>query len=255
MTSTLTPPPGSIDCEAVAELLAWHANGTLGATDRAVVDSHVEACGTCRTTLALERRIVESVRAPRDNVEQSPHAGWQKLVARLDADSTAPHERPANGAAARALAAAAPAAVAAIPAGRKVARRLNWSAALGAAVALQAAAIAVLAVALVRHRQAEEAPRFHTLANADPTLAASGPLVRVAFDSAMDEAAARGVAEKVSGRILAGPSPENVYTFVFQPAADAARGVDDDKVSWLRRQAHVLLVEPVVLGQQPVRKP
>jgi hypothetical protein len=148
---------------------------------------------------------------------------------------------------------AAPVVVVASAVGRRAPRALNWSAALGAAVALQAAAIAVLAVALVRHRQAEEAPRFHTLAIADPTLAASGPLVRIAFDSAVDEAAARGVARKVAGRILAGPSPDNVYTFVFEPAPDAARSVND-KVSWLRRQAYVLLVEPVVIAQQPARK-
>jgi hypothetical protein len=121
-------------------------------------------------------------------------------------------------------------------------------------VAAQAAAIAVLTVALVRHHPVEEAPRFHTLANADPTLSASGPLVRVAFDSTVNETAVRLVAAEANGRILAGPSPENVYTFVFQPSSNASRGADalsdiEGVVSELRRQPHVLLVEPVVLGQ------
>ena len=127
-------------------------------------------------------------------------------------------------------------------------------------MAVQAAAIAVLAVALVRHRQTEVlAPRFQTVTKADPTLAANGPLVRIAFDRSVEEPAAHGLAKEVSGTVLAGPSPDNVYTFEFQSAPDA-RGVDD-KVSWLRRQAHVLLVEPVVviepaaLGPRPAAKP
>ncbi|HEV7716207.1 MAG TPA: zf-HC2 domain-containing protein, partial [Steroidobacteraceae bacterium] len=101
MSHTTSPPPDTRDCEAIAEMLAWHANGSLGATDRQVVDSHTAVCDACRTMLALERRIVESIRAPRDNVEQSPHAGWQKLTARLDQDSTQPHVRPASNATSR----------------------------------------------------------------------------------------------------------------------------------------------------------
>ena len=81
MSTSAVPPP---DCATIAELLPWHANGTLGAVDRATVDSHIAACSNCRTTLAVEKRIVEAIRAPRDNVEQSPHAGWQKLAAQLD---------------------------------------------------------------------------------------------------------------------------------------------------------------------------
>jgi hypothetical protein len=250
MSHTLAPP----NCEAIAELLPWHANGTLGAVDRTTVDTHVEACNACRTTLAVERRIVEAIRAPRDNVEQSPHAGWQKLAARIDGDVTAePAAERAVASADRADDGAAdPVSIASHPAAR---RRINWPAVLVLAVAVQAAAIAVLAVALVRHRQAELlAPTYRVTANADPTLAATGPLVRIAFDPGVDEATARTVAEAVSGRILAGPSPDNVYTFEFGAGSEAAPSVDE-KVSWLRRQAHVQLVEPVVLGPRPAAKP
>lgn len=250
-------PPESRDCESVGELLSWYANGTLGAADRTVVDAHIALCDVCRATLALERRIVESMRAPRDNVEQSPHAGWQKLSARLDAEDGAmsPDESEISESRAAALLASQISAIPPAPKGaiRMGRPRVNWPAALGAAVAVQAAAIAVLAVALVRHRQAAEAPVFQTLSQADPTLAARGPLVRIAFDSTIDEATARQIATQVDGRILAGPSPENVYTFVFREGQDAARTLDD-RVSGLRRQAHVLLVEPVFLGEQPHQK-
>jgi anti-sigma factor RsiW len=245
MSPNLTPPE-SRDCASIGEMLSWHANGTLGLADRGEVDTHVETCPACRASLAMERRIVETMRAPRDNVEQSPHAGWQKMVARLDA-----HEglAPLADDTVRESRSTASAPAMSQPPSRSLRRRVNWPAALGAAVAVQAAAIAVLTVALVRHRQAEEAPRFHTVANADPTLAVTAPLVRIAFDATVDEATARGLATQAAGKILAGPSPENVYTFVFPDEIAAGRSLDET-VSGLRRQAHVLLVEPVILGEQ-----
>jgi hypothetical protein len=256
MSPTLTPPDPR-ECEIVGELISWHANGTLGPADRALVDAHTAVCQTCRTTLAVERRLVEAMRAPRGNVEQSPHAGWQKLVTRLDAheaamalrEREAPKADPLKGAAGAAVGTTRDAST-----GRAPRSRVNWPAALGAAVAVQAAAIAVLAVALVRHRQTESEPRFHTVANADPTLAASGPLVRVAFDPSVDEKAARDVAEHAGAqRILAGPSPDNVYTFELGDDAGSAAALDR-KVNELRRQAHVLLVEPVVVGYPHTEK-
>jgi hypothetical protein len=251
MSPNLTPPE-SRDCATINELLAWYANGTLGVLDRADVDTHLQTCASCRATLAVERRIMETMRAPRDNVEQSPHAGWQKMMARLDAQEGL---GPVDEAAVDARLAAAPPSPREAPGVGTVSRsapsrrRVNWPAALGAAVAVQAAAIAVLTVALVRHRQAEMlAPRFETVANADLTLADTRPLVRIAFDSTIDEAAARDLASQAAGEILAGPSPRNVYTFVF-PRESAAGSTLDETVSTLRRHAHVLLVEQVDLGQ------
>lgn len=235
------PPESPTVCGAIGPLLPWHANGTLSAAERGRVESHVELCASCRTALAVERRIVEAMRAPRDNVEQSPHAGWQKLLARLDEQQATQFENaPERG---DAPTAALPQAAHAV----RTRRRRNWSAALGAAVAVQAAAIAVLAIALVRHRQAEEAPRFRTLATADPTLAAGKPLVRVAFESTVTESGARSIAAQAGARILAGPSPQNVYTFLFDDGASSATALEE-KVAGLRRHASVLLVEPVILG-------
>jgi hypothetical protein len=248
MSPTLKPPDPR-QCEIVGELIAWHVNGTLGPADRAVVDAHTAVCETCRTTLAVERRLVEGMRAPRGNIEQSPHAGWQKLLARLDAEETATALRDREAAKAevsRALGHGSITSREPAPA-RATRSRVNWPAALGAAVAVQAAAIAVLAVALVRHRQEYEAPRYTTRSEGDPTLAARGPLVRIAFDSSVDEVTARGIATQAGAQPLAGPSPNNVYTFEFAKGV-AAGGALDQKVDELRRQAHVLLVEPVIVG-------
>lgn len=243
MNPTLTP-TGSSDCRAIGELLPWYANGTLNDSDRFLVDTHLAKCAACSAALAVDRQIIAAMRAPRNNVEQSPHASWQKLVARLEAqDVVTALENAIGGSSAPETAPSPP-----------PARKANWSAALIAAVAMQAAAIAVLAVALVHYRQAEQAPRFHTLSHADPTLAASGSLVRIAFDPSVDEAMVQRMAAQAGGRILAGPSAENVYTFVFvDPAHDSGALAAHDlesKVSWLRHQDHVLLVEPVVLGSR-----
>jgi hypothetical protein len=268
MTSSKPGPTERPLCDTVAALLPWHANGTLEGSDRAVVEAHTEFCAACRAALALERRIVESIRAPRDNIEQSPHAAWQKLMARLDADpaqfalavgaSEELHDEAGSPEAPYAVGrdgasfAGDPTSQAAWPmvdgsAGVARPRRRTWATTLGIAVAVQAAAIAILAVALVRNRQVQELPRFHTLARPDPTLAAGVPLVRIAFDSGVDERAARAVAAQIAARIIAGPSPENVYTFALRAASGVA---DDEVVAWLRRQSHVLLVEPVTIAQE-----
>lgn len=214
------------ECDAIGELIAWYVNGTLDAADCARVEAHTSACERCRITLAMETRVAEAIRAPVDNVEHSPHAGWQKMLARLDAEEEAAVPRPVRRAAAR--------------------RKFNWPVAMGIAVAVQAAAIVVLAIALVQGRQQAEAPRYRTLSNVDATLAARGSLVRIAFDATVDESTARALAQRVEGRVLAGPSPENVYTFVFDDADSASQ--IEDRVRALRREPHVLLVEPVVLG-------
>jgi hypothetical protein len=247
MSPNLTPPE-SRDCATINEMLAWYANTTLGAVDRAAVDEHLQTCASCRAALAVERRIVETMRAPRDNVEQSPHAGWQKMVALLDAQAgLSPVDQPA--AAARISTTASNEAPGAGTRPTPIRRRVNWPAALGAAVAVQAAAIAILTVALVRHRQVEMlAPRYETTTTADPTLADGRPLIRIAFDSTVDEGLVRDLAKQVAAEIKAGPSPRNVYTFVF-PDDTAAEPTLDQSVSYLRRQAHVLLVEPADLGQ------
>lgn len=211
------------ECDAIGELLAWYVNGTLDAAGCARVEAHTCACERCRMALAMETRVAEVMRAPVDNVEHSPHAGWQKMLERLNVEEGVAARRPVRQAAAR--------------------RKVNWPVAMGIAIAVQAAAIVVLAIALVQGRQQAEAPRYRTLSNADATLAARGSLVRIAFDVTVDESTARALAQRVEGRVLAGPSPENVYTFVFDDA-----GRIEDRVRTLRREPHVLLVEPVVLG-------
>jgi hypothetical protein len=229
-------PPDPRECDAVGELLAWYVNGTLSAAECARVEAHMQECAACRAREAFEQRVSASMRTPRDNIQHAPQAGWKNLVARLDRTQVdRPHlDREAG---------AASAASVRTPERRP---RIEWSSALGVAVVIQAAAIVVLALALVQDREPPpEAPQFRTLANEDPTLGFHGALVRIAFDSSVDETAAKAVAERSAAHILAGPSPDNVYTFGFENA-DAGIGIDQT-VNALRREPHVLLVEPVLL--------
>jgi hypothetical protein len=46
-----------------------------------------------------------------------------------------------------------------------------------------------------------------------------------------------------------------VYTFEFPRGEAGAAGSIDERVDWLRRQEHVVLVAPVVLGPRPAAKP
>jgi anti-sigma factor RsiW len=219
---TVTSERGHTSCEDIADLMPWYVNGTLNASDRSLVDAHCSHCAACSAAVNLEQRIASSIRAPRDNIGQSPHAAWQRFEALLDKEG--PRRPPRSF------------------------RGTVRSAAFGVVMAAQAAAIVALAVLLFLDRSNQEAPRFQTLTSVDNTLSVGTPLVRIAFDSGVTEAEAAAVAGKAGGTIVAGPSPNNVYTFAFR-AGD--REVLDKKVTQLRRHSHVLLAEPVVLDGSP----
>ena len=219
---TVTSQRGRASCEEVSGLLPWYVNGTLNVSDRNLVDAHCTDCAACSAALNLEQRVASSIRAPRDNIGQSPHAAWQRFEALLDKEGPRPSPR---------------------------ASRRKWrSSAFGIVMAAQAAAIVALAVLLFIDRSNQEAPNFRTLTNVDNTLSVGTPLVRIAFDSGVTEADAAAIAAGAGGTIVAGPSANNVYTFAFQPGDREAL---DMKVTQLRRQSHVLLAEPVVLDGGP----
>jgi hypothetical protein len=219
---TVTPQRGRASCEEISDLLPWYVNGTLEPSDCKRVDDHCIDCAACSAALNLEQRVAGSIRAPRDNIGQSPHAAWQRFEALLDKEG--PRQPP------------------------RAWRRKFRSSAFGIVMTAQAAAIVALAVLLFIDRSNQEAPNFRTLANVDETLAVGRPLVRIAFDSGVTEADAKAIAAGAGGTIVAGPSANNVYTFAFQAGAREAL---DMKVTQLRRQSNVLLAEPVVLDGGP----
>jgi anti-sigma factor RsiW len=211
-------------CDRVRDDLPFYVNGTLALAERAVLDEHLRGCRTCRDTLALEERLAGSMQTSGSRVVPSPHAAWQRLEPRL-------------------VEAAVPPAEAAVRR-RSLRSRYFGRRALFVAVAAQAVALVFLAVALWR-AQAPQPPTFQTLTTPDPTLASRMPLVRVAFAPLVDADEAQQLAASAGARVLAGPSPENVYTLSVEAGGMAAA------IEKLRASPQVRLAEQVFTGSDP----
>jgi hypothetical protein len=204
-----------VGCARVAELLPWRSNDTLGSEESRIVDEHVEACTSCAALLRLEQRVLECIRAPGDNVEHSPQASWQQLLAQLDQPP--------------------------VPRRRTTSKRISIRrSVVGIALVAQAAAIVILTVLLVRNSTDLREARFHTLGGAVQTVVGDGPLVRVAFTSGLDFDAVADWARARGYRILAGPTPQNVYTIRLDSELETQHAI-----SVMRSDPRVLLAEPV----------
>ena len=111
---------------------------------------------------------------------------------------------------------------------------------MGIALAGQAAAIVILTVLLVRNTSIVREARFHTLGGAAQTIVGDGPLVRVAFTPGVDFGTVEKWARAHDGRILAGPTRQNVYTILLDSERETQRAIDT-----MRSDPRVLLAEPV----------
>ncbi|MCM2269899.1 MAG: zf-HC2 domain-containing protein [Thermoanaerobaculia bacterium] len=196
----------------VADLLAWHVNGTLGAAERERVEAHLEACADCRAQLDFWRRLAPSLAA----LDAAPVPHPARLRALLDSlDAT-----PATAATRRGFAAWPPG--------------LRWL------VAAQTAALVALALAL-GSTSARPAGDFRTLSADAAVVAVAEPLrLRVVFDERASERELRALLVPLGAVLVGGPSPLGVYTLelpgVHEPAATLAA---------LREQPLIRFVEPL----------
>ncbi|MBB2169210.1 zf-HC2 domain-containing protein [Gluconacetobacter aggeris] len=62
-------------------LLPWFVTGTLGDTDRALVQRHLAECAECREDLRMEQAQARKIRALPGDVDQ----GWAAMKARIEA--------------------------------------------------------------------------------------------------------------------------------------------------------------------------
>jgi hypothetical protein len=62
------------------ELRPWYAIGQLDPADRETVERHLASCARCQRQLAVERQLIEQVRA----LDLSVDSGWARLRARID---------------------------------------------------------------------------------------------------------------------------------------------------------------------------
>jgi Putative zinc-finger len=250
--STPEPP----ECSQAFEALPWLVNGSLPAREARELEAHVAGCRRCDQRLAVERELFAALRRPAGNVQQSPLAAWQSFEAAL---ATAPEPAgtvpaathppvPAAARPARPEPAAGPAAVVAPPASRRRPHSLRL------ALTLQAAAIALLSVALlwVLAARVPLAPpaAYRTVAAPDATVDAAGATWRVVFEPSTTTADAVALLASQGLALRAGPSADGVYTVAPRPGAEP-------RIAALRADRRVRLVEPVgdprddILPQEP----
>lgn len=224
------------------ELLPWMVNGRIESSDAAWLDGHLAHCPDCRAELAAQQRLRDAI-AREPTVEFAPQAAFNRLWKRIEADS---HGAPALPASAPAVPAAlAPAlstagvgvAATSSPALPQRMRSLPW---MRATLALQAAAIAVLCVAL--WHTAPATPPYRTVTDPPSTPAITGPNVKAIFDDQVRLADVKDILA-ASGLVVAtGPSEAGVYTLVPRDA-DVA-DIPAATLQRLRADPRVRFAEP-----------
>jgi anti-sigma factor RsiW len=203
-----------------ARLLPWFVNGTLSDAQARQVASHLEQCATCRADADQLGSLRLHLRAPAQ-VEHAPHAGFQKLLARIDA--------------AERNDAVAPAALRPARAGRGA---LQW---LTAAVVVQALALGAIGGALLLRRPGVSAtPDFRTLSTARPEAAA----LRVVFAPATTLAEVQDLLRANQLAVLAGPSDAGLFTLALRDPETASQ-TRLDALARLRADPRVRFAEPV----------
>lgn len=193
-------------------LLPWYAAGRLDATERARVESHLRACGRCRSELASEHRLsVEVASLPLD-----ADLGWAAMRRRIDASSLSDRARRRRNGLLRA----------AVP-------WLGWTAA--ACVTL------VLVGDILTTRPTSGA--YHTLSAPAPATPAGN--VIVVFRPDATEATIAHVLSASHARIVDGPTGADAYVLRL-PKAER-----DGGVVWLQSQKAIEMAEPIDIPGSP----
>lgn len=199
------------------ELLPWLVNGRIESRDAAWLDAHLAGCAACRAELTAQQRVRDAI-AREPTVEFAPQAAFNRLWKRIEADARGHDsslERPARPARAR----AAP-----------------WT---RAALFAQAAAIAVLCIALWR---AAPAPSYRTVTDAPSSAAIGGPVVKAIFDDQVRLADVKDILAASGLVVAAGPSEAGVYTLA--PRDAQITDIPPATLERLRADPRVRFVEP-----------
>jgi anti-sigma factor RsiW len=207
------------------ELLPWLVNGRIDSREAAWLDAHLAACASCRAELAAQQRIRDAI-AREPTVEFAPQAGFNRLWKRIEADAQG---IPAAGALATEPSPERPARLAR-------ARTTPW---LRAALFAQAAAIAVLCIALWR---AAPAPSYRTVTDAPSSSAIGGPVVKAIFDDQVRLADVKDILAASGLVVAAGPSEAGVYTLA--PRDAQITDIPPATLERLRADPRVRFVEP-----------
>lgn len=205
--------------EQTQTLLPWYVNGTLDAAEAAMVEAHLVECAECRNELQFERAASRRIGGLSMDVEQ----GWAAMRERLEVTDATPT-------------ASAAAAAATVPDGAQVIPFLRRRVTLGWAIAGQAAAAALVLVAMGSLRQAPDASQYRALGSAGA--AQAGNMV-VLFRPETAEHDIRTLLDGAQARVVEGPLTTGAWIL---RVADARRDV---AVAQLRASSRVALAEPL----------
>jgi Putative zinc-finger len=181
----------SAEHEAVAALIPWYVNDTLGEHERKRVDAHAGVCAVCREDLAVDQRIFAGIDA-QPALDYVPVASLKRLRARLDAahaEKISP--QPAQAEPARG--------------------RMPWRGWMAASVGALAVAIGLLAAdRWVQIEVRSSQPTFRTVTNSRPR--PQGEVIRAVFSPAITLVELQKILDEAQLKIVSGPSEAGVYS-------------------------------------------
>ena len=201
-----------------AELLPWHANGTLDPLERGRVDLHVAECVACRRDLAELVRVQEMVKAD-DDFDLAMPTSLDRMHALLDAGRR--RRRTDTG-------------------GMKNrwARLPLW---VRVALPVQAATMLLLVALVIADRPTE--PAYYRLLGAPPALAPDVDRIVVVFAPGTTEQTMRQTLLRIAARVVDGPNAAGAYTLQLPSRTlDAA-------LALLRARSEILFAEPTPVPQ------
>ena len=199
------------DHAEVSELLPWFANASLEAAEHERVQRHLDRCEQCRSDLAALREIDDAVNDPALPRYEPPTGQLLRLQTRIAIEG-------------------GPRIVEAEEDPGWLARLGGWFTSSGSvphwATAVQAAAIAGLALLLVVGGPGGDDMEYTTLTRPEVAAQHEGMRVQIAFAPDATEAALRETLIRIGAQLVDGPSRLGVYTIVLPAGVpnDAALG-------------------------------
>jgi hypothetical protein len=208
----------------IQSLLPWYVAGALDEAEQAEVRAHLAGCAECQAELSVEHRLSEALDAlPADAGALDVEHGWKAMRQMMDKE---PRKKGSFLAAWTTW----------LGGGRGKERSpeapwLHW------ALAAQFCLVLLLGVGLWRTAQPA---RYHVLGAAPVSAAAN---VVVIFRPETPEKVMRTILRANEARLVDGPTEADAYLIHVPEAGRAAA------LAHLRRQAQVVLAEPVDAGQ------
>lgn len=232
---------GSACKHELAQLLPWHANGTLAGAEAQRFAAHLAQCPLCQQELREQEQLRGLLRAP-VALEYAPQAGLRKLMQRIDGGPAARPARPPAG----------PrwwGGLAGLIGPGRPRGPLAW---LSAALVLQAVALSVLlAVVIGRPAPSDAAPpSYRTLSSQ----AEGEARLRVLFAPGVTLAELQALLQAHQLLALAGPSEAGLFTLALRGSANHQAGAEADlaaALARLRADPRVRFAEPLAADAAP----